>query len=166
MNLPRRSSAKLAAALSLLFLCVTFCFAQSERGTITGIVHDTSGAVIAGAKVTITNTGTNSATILTSNETGEFTVPSLASGLYDIRIEKEGFRPSELKGLTLNAATTARADAKLEVGSSTQTVEVQAAAVQLQTEDAKISVTINNKLVDRCRWWLAARCAARSIWPS
>ena len=137
------------AALSLLALfSATMCLAQSERGTITGFVHDITGAVIVGAKVLVTNTATNSTTILTSNETGEFTAPSLASGSYDIRIEKEGFRPSELKALTLNAASTARADAKLEIGSSTQTIEVQAAAVQLQSEDAKMSVTINNKLVD------------------
>ncbi len=134
--------------ISLILLSAAVCFAQSERGTITGFVHDASGAVIAGAKVTIVNTATNSTTSLTSNESGEFTVPSLASGLYDVRVEKEGFRPSELKALTLNAATTVRADAKLEVGSSTQTIEVQAAAVQLQSEDAKMSVTISQKLVD------------------
>ncbi|MEO8131581.1 MAG: carboxypeptidase-like regulatory domain-containing protein, partial [Bryobacteraceae bacterium] len=143
-----RSCVALAALCSFAFICSTPIFAQSERGTITGFVHDATGAVIAGARVSITNTATNSTTNLTSNESGEFTVPSLAAGSYDIRIEKEGFRPSELKALTLNAASTARADAKLEIGSSTQTIEVQASAVQLQSEDAKMSVTINNKLVD------------------
>src|SRR5664279_2145261 len=125
MSFLQRSFVALAAPCLLVFLSVTLCFAQSERGTITGFVHDATGATIAGAKITVTNSATNSTTILTSNETGEFTAPSLAAGSYDIRIEKEGFRPSELKALTLNAATTARADAKLEIGSSTQTIEVQ-----------------------------------------
>ncbi|MGI8991031.1 MAG: carboxypeptidase regulatory-like domain-containing protein [Bryobacteraceae bacterium] len=135
----------------LLWLCIllsSFLFAQSERGTITGAVRDASGAVIPGAKVTITNTATNTSTTLTSNESGEFTAPNLASGNYNVRVEKDGFRPSDLKSLTLSAASTVRADAALEVGTSTQAVEVQATAATLQTEDSKTSVTIENKLVN------------------
>lgn len=131
----------------LLVLCASV-WAQSERGTITGAVRDASGAVIAGAKVTVTNTATNSNSTLSTNESGEYTVPSLAAGLYDIRIEKAGFRPSEERGLNLSAATTVRADATLEIGTSTQAVEIQASAVSLHTEDAKNSVTIQNKLVN------------------
>ena len=123
-------------------------FAQSERGSITGTVHDSSGAVVPGAKITITNAATNVASDAVSNAAGEFTVPSLQPGTYNIRVEKAGFRPSQLTGLTLDAASTARADATLEVGASTQAIEVTASAVQLQTEDAKNSVTLQNKLVD------------------
>lgn len=65
-----------------------------------------------------------------------------------IRADKTGFRPTEEKGLSLDAGTTVRADVKLEVGTSTQAVEVTASAVQLQTEDAKNSVTLQNKLVN------------------
>ena len=136
-------------AAFFLVCCSTFVlFAQSERGTITGAVSDSSGAVVPGATVTITNTATNTATTLTTNQTGSYTAPSLAAGTYDVRIEAGGFRPSEEKGLVLNAATTVRADATLEVGASKQAVEVQASAVQLHTEDAKSSVTISNKLVN------------------
>src|SRR3954447_6039516 len=93
-------------------------FGQSERGTISGTIHDASGAVIPGAKVSVTATATNSTQIFTSNDSGDFTAPSLAVGLYDIRIEKAGFRPAELKGVTVNAATSVRADTSLEVGTS------------------------------------------------
>jgi len=72
----------------------------------------------------------------------------MAVGQYDIRIEKTGFRTAELRGVTVNAATSVRADASLEVGSAATTVEVQAAGVQLHTEDAKSSTTISNKLVN------------------
>src|SRR5258708_32099865 len=128
-------------------LCVT-AFAQSERGTVSGTIRDPTGAVVPGAKIVVTNPATNSIFNLTSNESGEYTAPSLQVGTYNVRVDKAGFRPSEIKGLTVDAATTVHADVVLEIGQSTQVIEVQAAAVQLQSEDAKISVTINQKLVD------------------
>jgi len=134
-------------------VCLIVCFAalafgQSERGTITGAVHDQSGALIPAASVIITNMATNVAVHVTSNDAGEFTVPNLSPGSYLVRVEKQGFRPSEEKGLSLDAAQTVRADATLQLGSSTQAIEVQAAAISLQTEDAKSSVTLENKLVN------------------
>src|SRR6185437_5974691 len=139
---------RMGAVLVLVCCSVSVLFAQSERGTITGSVSDSSGAVVPGATVTITNTATNVATTLTTNQAGSYTAPSLPAGTYNVRVEAQGFRPSEEKGLKLNAATTVRADAALEVGASKQAVEVQASAVQLHTEDAKSSVTISNKLVN------------------
>lgn len=141
---------KRAAYVTGLF--VLFCalaFGQSERGTIEGAVRDTTGAVVPGAKVLITNAATGVSSTQTSNESGEFSGISLPVGQYRVRVEKAGFRPSLLSGITLDAATTVRADVTLEVGSSQQTVEVQASAVQLQTEDAKTSVTVTNKQVDQ-----------------
>jgi len=123
-------------------------FAQSERGTISGTVRDASGAVIPQAQIVITNTATNVVIKLATNEIGEYTAASMAVGKYNVQVQKEGFRPAEIKGLTVDAATSVRADLNLEIGTSQQVVEVQAAAVQLQTEDAKTSVTINQKLVD------------------
>ena len=122
--------------------------AQSERGTISGAVRDASGAIVQGARVQATNPATNENYELTSNEAGEFTLPSLPAGTYNLRVEKAGFRSALLSGITVNAATTSRADVTLEVGQAQQTVEVQANAVQLATEDAKTSVTVNNKLVN------------------
>ena len=72
----RRSAMWLLCVLA----CIGISFAQSERGTITGAVRDSSGASIAGAKVTIKESSTNSITTLMTNEAGEFTVPSLAAG--------------------------------------------------------------------------------------
>jgi hypothetical protein len=122
--------------------------AQSERGTISGTIKDPSGAVIPGAKILVTNTATNTVINLTSNGAGDYSAPSLPVGQYNIRVEREGFRPSSLTGITVNAATSVRADITIEVGTSQQVVEVQAQAVQLHTDDAKSSSTITNKLVD------------------
>jgi hypothetical protein len=132
--------------LSVLFAALAF--SQSERGTITGAVRDASGAVVPAATVTITNQATNVAIHSTTNDSGEFTVPNLPPGGYVVRVEKTGFRPTEEKGLNLDAAQTVRADATLQVGTSTQAVEVMASAISLQTDDAKSSVTLENKLVN------------------
>jgi hypothetical protein len=135
--------------LSFLLLSLSaFLLAQSERGTISGTVRDTSGAVVPGAKIVVTNTATGVATTLASNEVGEFTVANVQVGTYNVEVSNQGFRPAEIKGLTVNAATNVRADFNLEIGQSQQVVEVQASAVQLQTEDAKTSVTISEKLVN------------------
>jgi hypothetical protein len=123
-------------------------FAQSERGTIQGTVRDSTGAVIPGAKVTVTNTATNFAASLTTNESGDYSALSLPVGAYTVHIVKDGFRPFDIKGITLDAASSVRADAALEVGQSQQAIEVQATAPALHTDDAKASVTIENKLVD------------------
>jgi hypothetical protein len=139
----------LRAAMGISLLCgASFLFAQSERGTISGTVRDSTAAVIPQAKIIVTNTATNVVVHLTTNELGEYTAASVPVGVYNIQVQKEGFRPAEIKGLSVNAATSVRADVNLEIGQSQQVVEVQASAVQLQTEDAKTSVTINQKIVD------------------
>src|SRR5579863_8985739 len=135
----------------LLFMSVFgvgMLLAQSERGTITGAVRDASGAVVPGASIQITNVATNVTTATTSNQTGEFAVPGVAAGKYNLRVEKQGFRTFVLAGITVDAATTVRTDANLELGESRQTVEVQAAAVQLQTQDATSTTSVENTLVN------------------
>ncbi|MCU1324653.1 MAG: hypothetical protein JWN34_23 [Bryobacterales bacterium] len=133
---------------AFLLLCSTSGFGQSERGTIQGSVKDASGAVIVGARIGITNADTNSAVNLTSNEGGEYTAASLQVGTYNVRIEKQGFRPALISGVALNAGNNVRADVVLEVGTTSTEVEVQASALQLSTESAKSSVSVTNKMVD------------------
>jgi Carboxypeptidase regulatory-like domain len=139
---------RVSVATLFLMLQATALFGQSERGTITGVVHDSSGAVIPNAKVTIVSQSTNVSLPVTTNDAGEYTAPSLQAGTYNVRVTKEGFKTSEVRALALDAAQTVREDVTLEVGSSTQAIEVTASAVQLQTEDAKSSTTIQNKLVN------------------
>ena len=122
--------------------------AQSERGTITGTVSDSTGAVVPGASVTVTNVATNVALIATTNQAGEYTVPGVAVGKYNLRVERQGFRAFVLAGITVDAAISVRADAVLQVGEARQTVEVEATAVQLQTQDATSSTSVENTLVN------------------
>ena len=134
--------------LILSALLTLTAFAQSERGTITGTVKDASGAVIPAAKVVVTNTLTGVTFTAPSNDAGDYTVPQLQVGVYTVRVDKQGFRPAAVSGIVLNASATVRADVTLEVGTTTQAIEVSAAALALSTENAKSSVTLNNKLVD------------------
>jgi hypothetical protein len=140
----KRLAASAVCALSLAGLL----FAQTERGTISGAVNDPTGAVVPGAKVTITNIATNVTNALVSNETGGYIAPNLPPGTYRIRVEKEGFRTAILNDLELNAASSVRADITMEIGTAQQTVEVTADAVRLATDNAKSATTITQKLVD------------------
>lgn len=138
----------LRACLFMLAVTAVSVFAQSDRGTITGTIQDSSGAVIPAAKVTVTNAQTGVSQSIPTTESGDFTIPQLSPGTYTVKVEKDGFRPASVTGVVLNASSTVRADATLEVGAAAQAVEVSASALTLSTENAKTSVTVNNKLVD------------------
>src|SRR3954447_15466759 len=118
-----------ARRVALVFISLSLAMAQSERGTITGTIRDASGASIPGAKVTLTNTETGLVFVNSANEAGDYTVPQLSVGTYTVHIEKDGFRPSSVNGLILNASATIRADATLEIGTAAQAVEVSASAL-------------------------------------
>lgn len=137
--------------LRMLFLFLSLgcmVWAQSERGAITGTVTDSTGAIVPGARVTIKNTDTGVTSTFPATDTGDFTVPGLPVGTYTVRVDKDGFKPSSITGIQLNAGMTIRTDVRLEVGLANQAIEVSADALALATENAKSSVTMNNKLVD------------------
>ncbi len=123
-------------------------WAQGDRAALTGTISDSSGAVIPGAKVTATNTGTNISNSMNSTDAGAYTFAALPVGQYSVRVEKEGFKPTVRTGVTLNAGANVRIDAQLEVGTAQQTIEVAADVEQLMTENAKTSVNVSNKMVD------------------
>ncbi len=134
-------------ALSLV-LIASACWAQSERGNITGVVSDPSGAAIPGAEIAITNRATNAVQHAATTSTGEYNAANLAPGDYKVEIAVPGFKSFRQDNVNLAAAGTVRVDAQLQVGQVSETVEVSAAAAQIQTENAKISTAVQNKLVD------------------
>src|SRR6267378_2784985 len=111
--------------------------AQQDRGTIAGTVVDATGAVVPSAKVVVANRDTNTTFTTTTGETGQYTVPNLSPGSYNLRVEKEGFRSAVTTGMAVDAGANVRQDLSLEVGSATQAVEVQAEAAALQTDNAR-----------------------------
>lgn len=136
----------------VVFLCcvlVAFSgqslYAQlADRAEITGIVSDTSGAAVPDAKVTITNQDTGGKTVVGTNSAGNYSTPPLQLGTYTVDVEKEGFKHATHTGILLSGAQSFRQDVKLELGSVTQSVEVEGGAELINTENSTVSHTIGS----------------------
>ena len=146
---PTRSILRIAATLSmlLLFHYASPAFGQAEQGTLTGTVTDTTGAVVKGAKVTVRNTATQVTSSTLSTESGLYTIPYLTPGTYNVSAESSGFSVTEIVGVNLTVNLTARIDIALKPGAVDQTVSVAANAIQLETENAEVGVTIDRQQI-------------------
>ena len=129
----------LCLVMSLSFYLVFFCVplrAQVDTGRISGLVSDTSGAVVPGATVTLTNQGMGLRLTMKAGGTGYYMFPGLKVGTYSVEIEAPGFAKFLQLGIPLNIQQDVVINAILKPGSITQTVEVTGAAPLLQTQDA------------------------------
>src|SRR6266850_141144 len=100
------------------------------------------GASVAGAEVAITNVGTGSTVTVKTSAEGSYRVSELAVGTYRFTVTAAGFKKALKTGVYLNSGTIERVDFKLELGQQSETVTVEAGAVQVQTEDSRLSTTI------------------------
>lgn len=133
----------------LLLLCVALLFpaallAQSGRATLTGNVYDTSGAAVAGARVVITDVHQGTHYSAVTNSTGAYIVPELTPGLYEIRVETQGFKPVG-QDVALEVGQIARQDFTLKAGGQTTIVQVSSASVPLNTDDSTVGQVIQNR---------------------
>jgi hypothetical protein len=135
---PFMSKLRQAGVLILFALC---CFAQLNRGTITGTVNDTSGAVIPQVQVVVQNAATN-VKYQTQSEAGDYTVPGLPPGPYQITFEAAGFKKMVRSELNLEVNQVLRVDVALEVGALTESVEVTVPISVLQTDSAEVGTTL------------------------
>jgi hypothetical protein len=134
--------------LTIALAACCCALAQTERGNITGLVTDSSGAAVPAAQVVVTHKATNTAVRLATTSSGEFNAAALSPGDYAIEVTAEGFRRFSQQNLTLIAAGSLRVDVQLQVGAVSETVEVTAAALQVQADNAKASTSVNGVLVD------------------
>jgi len=134
--------------ISLALLAGLLGLGQTERGNITGIVSDNTGATIPNAAVTIIGKETNTAQHVLSTSTGEYNAANLQPGAYRVEVSVSGFSTFVLDNVVLTAGATVRADAQLHLGSLSERVEVSAQPIQMQTEDARVSNAVQNRLVD------------------
>jgi hypothetical protein len=141
----RRSS--IAAVLFCMVFGLTLAFAQTGTTSLRGTVLDKSGATVVGAKVTLTNDAQGLHRQTASDNSGAYEFPSLPPGHYALTIEMSGFRKFEHKNLELLVNVPATENATLEVGSTTETVEVSAQTVTLNTSDASIGNAFNENQV-------------------
>jgi hypothetical protein len=140
---------RLAALAALLTLAAApVLFAQQDRATIEGLVTDESGALVAGAKVSIVHIQTNDAVVLRTNGEGHYFAPNLPVGSYRVTVTKEGFETSELKSLILQSQMSARADFKLKVGAISEHVEVTTEAPMLDASNATVATQLTTKQID------------------
>jgi hypothetical protein len=126
-------------------VAVTQLVAQESRGAISGRLLDPTGASIPGATVIIRNTETNSVSRSATNATGYFEVILLNPGLYSVEAEAKGFKRLVRTGIQLSVAGRIDLDLQLEVGDTSQTMEVTAAAPLIETTSASGGRVIDNK---------------------
>src|SRR5437868_14561290 len=133
-------------SLSLLALTLG-AFAQIQNGQFTGTVTDPSGAAISGAKVTVTNVGTNLSVTTTTDQTGLYKFNELPAGTYRITSEAQGFKTVTNNDLVLNAGSTQRTDFKMQLGQTREVVEVTGESAIVQTDDSKLANTVTSQQV-------------------
>ena len=134
----------LLAAL-LLLLCAGGLFA-SPTGSITGFVKDATGAVVPGAKITVTNTATNTQMTATSDTNGEFQFPQLAPSTYSLQIEAKGFKRT-IVSTVVQVDQITHADVNLEIGDVSQVVEVAGVAPLLESDKSTLSSVVDSRTI-------------------
>src|SRR5262245_9812418 len=136
---------------SVLYCVVAIALALPTFGqtfaTITGVVTDSTGAIVGGATITVTNPQTGFTRSVMSNDVGNYTFPALPPGVYSIRAEITGFQAEVRNSVELQVLQTARIDFRLNVGTVSQSVEVSAGAPLLNTENASLGAVIDNKQI-------------------
>lgn len=135
--------------LSTIFLILlpTLAAAQSITGSITGVVTDSSGAVIPGVSIVVLNTDTNVRTTVVTDASGNYSAPLLPRGNYRLEASASGFRHLIRDGIVLQVQQTARIDLQLTVGELAESVVVTADAARLETENATLAKVVDNRAI-------------------
>jgi carboxypeptidase family protein/TonB-dependent receptor-like protein len=146
--LSRKPFALLLGALSLSLALAVCAWAQTSTSRISGTVTDSSGAVIAGAKVTAKSDATGVAQTQTTTEAGLFSFPSLPVGSYTITVEMTGFKTANQAGVIIQVNTPVTVDIAMEVGQANEIVNVTGGVERLQTDNATIGNVVQQKAIE------------------
>src|SRR5215467_1918920 len=133
-----------AGLLCVLILGVSFQ-ASAQEATMVGTVTDPTGSVIANAKITAKNAETGLERATSTNEAGQYVLPDIRIGHYDVKAEATGFKAAEQKGLVLQVGDRARVDFQMQVGGASETVTVEAAPIRVQTDTGEVSNVITDQ---------------------
>jgi hypothetical protein len=144
----KRPSFLASAAAALLLLISAYSSAQTDQGAITGVVQDSTGAVIANAQVTATNIDTGLALEAKSNNSGVFVFSPLKIGNYTVSASSTGFQTVSRENLHLDIQQRLNLSFTLPAGSVTETVKVDTDAPVLQTQDAAVGQVISTKEIN------------------
>jgi Carboxypeptidase regulatory-like domain len=142
----RKFSLRHAVTLGVLLLGLS-SLAFAQEATIVGTVTDPSGSAIPGAKVTVTSVETSASRTILTNESGQYVMPDLKIGHYDVKIEAAGFKTEEQKNLVLQVGDRLRVDVQMQVGGAQETVTVEANALRVQADSGEVSNVITGQQV-------------------
>jgi len=147
---PALASRRIPGSLLTVLLLLAFVFAlhaQRTTADVLGVVTDSTGAVIPGAKVAVRNLDTNAESVATTDDGGNYIVTLLPIGRYAITSTKEGFKSWTVPEVRLAIGDRLRQDIQLQVGTIGESIEVTAASPALQTDSATVGSLINERAV-------------------
>src|SRR5216683_641518 len=133
--------------VAILLAFASSAWAQKTSGTIAGTVTDDSGALVAGASVTVTSVQTEATRTSQTNSAGLFSFPELNPGVYNITVTKQGFKKVEAKNIELHVSDISNVPIRLPIGAVVETVEVEATAVQVETQTGTVGNVVNGEQV-------------------
>ena len=150
ITMPKQNQACRAAIILVLLVCniAPLAVGQTSQATLTGVVSDAQGGVIAGARVRVTNEETNLTSTVSSNGEGLYRVSNLPVGSYTMVVEHEGFRRSERKGIVLSTDQALGLDVNLELGAVNETVNVTGEVPLVETKTSDITQLIESKSIE------------------
>jgi hypothetical protein len=129
-------------------MTATNAAAQAVYGSILGTATDAQGNAVAGAKVTVTSVAKGSVEETTTNDDGNYTVSHLIPDVYNIRVEATGFKAYEVKGVQVSADTGTKVDAKMDVGSVSQSIEVTGEIPQLKIDRSDVATSFTSQTIE------------------
>ncbi|MBY0508278.1 MAG: TonB-dependent receptor [Bryobacteraceae bacterium] len=140
---------QLSRVTTLLLASSLFLSAQSEIGSasLSGTVSDPSGAIVSGAKVTVSNVATGLIRSMNTTEAGLFTFVRLPVGTYNLEVAQNGFAPLKIENLPLTVGGQTSLDLKLQVTSATSSVNVSSEIPLVETTRANVATAVNEKAV-------------------
>jgi len=136
---------KLLTNVVLALVFSVLAFSQADRGTVSGSVMDSSGAVVPGVPLVLRNEATNLTYSTTASENGTYSFLNLPVGVYVLSADAKGFQKYEVKGIQVQVNQQSRVDLSLRLGDVTETVQVQAEAPMIQSESTDVGTVIDNK---------------------
>jgi hypothetical protein len=142
-----RKTPALAAVFAVLFSFCTAAIAQVTSGSLLGTVRDASGAVIPGATVTVTDTGKGTTSVKQTDTEGNYSVPNLLPGTYNVTVEMKGFKRSVANNVVLDIDQKANLDFALETGGASETVEVTSAPPLIRLDSSELGEVVGKREV-------------------
>ena len=142
------SRARLPVVLLFIAAFVLGAYAQTDSATISGYVADASGAMVPNATVRLVDIDRGSSTRITTGKDGSYHLADVRPGRYRMEVEKNGFKPVQLTGIIVNVQDSLEQNFKLAVGPASDTITVEASALNMNTTDAAVSTLIDNRFIE------------------